>query len=208
MLIDSLFPNFTCLACGDEINVSGSRHVCDSCFSQFKAAKPRKVPLPPAGVAYSAFFYSGPVPKLVLGLKYSNDGVVAQAFAPHMAAILEESYDLIIPVPLSKRRGRQRGYNQAALLAGELSRLMAVPAYEGMERTKDTAQQYVLDPAQRAANVAGAFAVKAGFCVEGKRVLLVDDILTTGATAIECAKILTETGAAAVEIITFARAAL
>jgi len=112
--------------------------------------------------------------------------------------------DCIVCVPLHEKRAKERGYNQSALLATELSRLMGVAAYDGILRTRETAKQFDLNPDERAANVAGAFALKEGFCVEGQRILMVDDVFTTGATSGECAKVLMEAGAEAVKIVVFA----
>ncbi|MCL2377244.1 MAG: ComF family protein [Defluviitaleaceae bacterium] len=129
---------------------------------------------------------------------------MAEAIFQHFGKI---DADCMVCVPLHEKRAKERGYNQAALLATELSRLMGIAACDGMLRTRETAKQFDLNPEERAANVSGAFALKDGFCAAGKRVLLVDDVFTTGATSDECAKVLMEAGAESVEIVVFAMSA-
>jgi len=141
----------------------------------------------------------------VFRFKYEGKRMLARRMA---AAIFRRDEvidgDCLVCVPLHEGRLRERGYNQAALLALELSRFMGVAAYDGLVRTRATAKQFDLNPAQRVANVAGAFAVRDGFCVDGKRVVLVDDVFTTGATVGECERVLMEAGAVGVEVVTFA----
>lgn len=115
--------------------------------------------------------------------------------------------ELLVPVPLGRRRLRTRGYNQAALLAKALAARTGIPAREGLlARTRDTRTQTALGPTERWANVAGAF--RAVVPLAGTRVALVDDVLTTGATLAACAAALAASGAAAVGAVTFARAAV
>jgi ComF family protein len=114
--------------------------------------------------------------------------------------------DLIAPVPLHPRRFRQRGYNQSALLALELGRRLEMPVREdAMQRTRHTAPQVNLGVEERRANVHGAFSARRRL-VSGRRVILVDDVLTSGATLEACAKALQEAGASRVCGFTLARA--
>jgi len=146
----------------------------------------------------------------VMRFKYEGKRLLVRAMAQGIferVGELDEGFaDFLVCVPLHENRLKERGYNQSALLAAELSRLYGLPAYDGMLRTRDTAKQFELSPAERAANVAGAFALKEGFDIVGKSVLLVDDILTTGATAMECAKVLMEAGAGSVGLMVFSAA--
>jgi len=112
--------------------------------------------------------------------------------------------DMLVCVPLHKGRLKERGFNQSALFAMELSRLYGVAAYDGMMRVRETAKQFDLNPKQRAENVRDAFDLKEGFCVQGKSVLIVDDVFTTGATAMECARVLAIAGAFGVGVLGFA----
>lgn len=114
--------------------------------------------------------------------------------------------DVVIPVALFRQRQRQRGYNQAELVASALAEFLAVPlAAEGLVRTRETRSQVGLDASQRADNVRGAFRASPAW-VEGRAVLLVDDLFTTGATLAACAEALRGAGAVQVFAATVARA--
>ncbi|MDR2183595.1 MAG: ComF family protein [Clostridiales bacterium] len=144
---------------------------------------------------------------VIFRFKYEGKRMLARRMAEMIFRSLGEiDADCLVCVPLHEKRMKERGYNQAGLLALELSGLCGVPAYDGMTRVRETARQFDLKPEERAANVAGAFGLKEGFCVAAKDVLLVDDVLTTGATAAECGRVLTEAGAKSVKLAAFARA--
>ena len=114
--------------------------------------------------------------------------------------------DLLVPVPLHRRRERERGYNQALLLSRRLERAWGVPvAPDVLVRGAATAPQADLDAAARRRNVRGAFTVTKPEAILGRHVVLVDDVLTTGATAGECARSLTRAGASVVGVLTIAR---
>jgi ComF family protein len=117
----------------------------------------------------------------------------------------DQRFDLIIPVPLHWRRRFQRGFNQAALLAARVARRYAVPVVVAVRRRRATATQAGLSNAKRRANVAGAFEVRRPRAVAGRRILLVDDVMTTGATASACAAALKRAGARYVAVLTLAR---
>ncbi|MBY0432162.1 MAG: ComF family protein, partial [Rhodospirillales bacterium] len=121
------------------------------------------------------------------------------------AALLAEA-DLLVPVPLHWGRLFRRRYNQAALLAVHLARLSGRPCVPDLlERNRATPSQGHLGRTQRAGNVRNAFSLRSGVRVEGCRVLLVDDVFTTGATLSECARTLQAGGAAQVDALTLAR---
>ncbi|WP_421708387.1 ComF family protein [Algihabitans sp.] len=149
---------------------------------------------------------------LVLRFKHADRTEAAPAFARWMAragAAQLEACDLIVPVPLHRWRLLRRRYNQAALLAHQLGRLSGKPVVPDLlVRRRNTPSQGKLSRAQRQRNVRGAFLVatrcRAG--VSGAKVLLVDDVMTTGATLEACAKVLKRAGAARVDVLTLARA--
>ena len=115
--------------------------------------------------------------------------------------------DLIVPVPLHIRRLRERGFNQALLLARELSKQTGIPCEQrSLRKIKDTPFQTALKGRERRKNLKAAFRVKKTEEIEGKSVLLVDDVYTTGTTVNECARTLLEAGAATVGVLTLARA--
>ena len=116
-------------------------------------------------------------------------------------------YSLIVPVPLHPKRLRERGFNQALILAREVSKRFSLPLeFLALERHKLTEPQVNLSKEQRLENVRGAFAVRKNKRIEGQRVILVDDVYTTGSTIKECAGTLMRSGAADVAVLTLARA--
>ena len=121
--------------------------------------------------------------------------------------LLSETY-VIVPIPTTRRRARTRGYNQARLLAEALADRVDMPLIDALERHHGGPTQVGLHPAERRANVKRAFTVQsdARAILRGARVLLVDDVLTTGSTAMEAARPLVQAGATQVFLSTFARA--
>lgn len=156
----------------------------------------------------AAAYYEGPLRKAIHRLKYNNDIGLADALGP----LLEVCWlthglnaDLLVPVPLGSGRLRKRGYNQAALLAQALGTRVGLPvAPWALTRERETRTQVALDWAERYANVAGAFRAEPSE-VEGRRVALVDDVCTTGATLAACAAALREAGAILVWGVALAR---
>ncbi|MGH7046704.1 MAG: double zinc ribbon domain-containing protein [Stellaceae bacterium] len=147
---------------------------------------------------------------LILGLKHADHTHLAGAFGRWMlragGEVLGDA-DLLVPVPLHWSRLARRRYNQAALLAHAIRGAGGPPvAADWICRRRRTPVQGHMGPAARARNVQGAFAVRGGRSLTGRRVVLIDDVLTTGATVDECARILKRAGAASVGVLTLARA--
>jgi len=117
----------------------------------------------------------------------------------------ERPFDLLVPMPLHWRKRWSRGYNQSELLAKEISRLRGLPVANIVSRVKSTAPQAGLSNSKRRLNMRGAFKIRGGANVQGLRVLLIDDVLTTGATASACAKVLKRAGAKHVAVAAVAR---
>lgn len=154
--------------------------------------------------------YDGVLRDLVHLFKYAGVRTLAPRFGEFLAHLVAEnpeygSSDVIVPVPLHPDRQRVRGYNQAALLARELARRTSLPLdQESFVRVKATSPQAGLTAHQRRENVRAAFAVR-GDSLSERRVILVDDVLTTGATVNACAHALRRAGAAEVRVVTVAR---
>ena len=148
------------------------------------------------GAAF-AYRYAGPAGGLVRALKYNGVRRVAEPMARDLARACESLQpiraDWVVPVPMHPRRLRRRGFNHAAILAKALADRMGLPMVEAVSRVIDTPQQAVLEENDRRRNMKGAFA--ASVDVEGRCILLVDDVYTTGATAMACAKALRKAGA-------------
>jgi ComF family protein len=163
--------------------------------------------------ARSACILQPPADRLVHQLKYRGWRALAVPLGTAMAALqlpldVAEEAGFVIPVPTTKKRRRERGYNQAELLAAAFARCTGRRLLCALRRGGRATTQTVLQPAARGANVAGAFSVEAGFehLLQDAHLILADDVLTTGATAAECARTLAAAGARCVTLITFARA--
>jgi len=156
---------------------------------------------------YSYGSYEGTLRKLVHLFKYTGVRPLARPFGELLARALprDQRFDLIVPMPLHWFKRWQRGFNQADLLAQEIGRKWQVPVRNVVRRRKATSSQAGLSNAKRRANVQGAFRVARGQTLNGLRVLLVDDVLTTGATASACARALKRAGAAHVSLLALAR---
>jgi len=158
--------------------------------------------------ASSFGFYEGALRDLIHLFKYSG----MRPLAPRLSALLDRAlpidsrYDFIVPVPLHWRRRWRRGFNQSELLARGVAKHRRIPLLNAVRRSKATADQAALTRAGRRRNVVGAFQTRKGIEIRGKRILLVDDVFTTGATASACALALKKAGAVSVTLLTLARA--
>ncbi len=230
LALDAVLPP-QCLACRVLVGASGS--VCTPCWHQIeflgrphcqRCGYPFELDQgadalcgvcirhpPKYDRARSVMVYGGVARDLVLGFKHGDRTHGAPAFGRWLARAggeLLADADLILPVPLHRWRLARRRYNQAALLATALAAITAKPTHPNLlRRTRQTPTQGGLNHRARARNVRGAFAVPAKHLdgLAGRRVLLVDDVLTTGATIGECAATLTRAGAAGVDALTLTR---
>jgi ComF family protein len=158
--------------------------------------------------AYSFGTYEGALRELIHLFKYDRIRTLAGSLADHLVAAYprEERFDAVVPMPLHWFRRWRRGFNQSALLAGEIGRRCGVPVVKAVRRVRATPSQAGHSNTRRRANVRGAFAPARAGSVKGLRVLLVDDVMTTGATASSCARALKRAGASYVAVLTLARA--
>ena len=162
--------------------------------------------------AVATFRSRGVVRKVIHEFKYGQQRHLRYPIASWLAEALEDTrlrgrrFDLVIPVPLHSARERERGFNQALLLAETLCRAASLPLWDSLERIRYTTTQTAHDRSERMENLRGAFRLRKNRDVRGSRVLLIDDILTTGSTLSECARVLTDAGAFSVHAATAARA--
>ncbi|MBT9160725.1 MAG: hypothetical protein DDT26_02021 [Dehalococcoidia bacterium] len=220
LLLDLIFPR-RCIGCGAEgellclscLNLFPrlTPPYCQCCAVPFSGGRlcPNCLKSPPAidGIR-SVFLHRGLARDAVRHLKYRNLKALARSLAELMAEYLVSNplpADIMVAVPLHSKRVRQRGYNQSDLLAEELSRLINLPTASGsFVRLRNTPSQVSLGAEARHSNVQGAFHCK-NPVYQGKGVLLVDDVCTTGATLNACAVALKGAGAASVWALTLSR---
>jgi len=161
--------------------------------------------------ARSFAVYEKALARAILLLKFERIEPLGAWFAGELAEVVrkgphELSADIVVPVPLHRRRLRERGYNQAEMISKPLARKLGLPHKALIERTKPRPDKHLLTLRERWDSVRGAFATRPSSQVDNLRVLLVDDVMTTGATLDACAKVLRHAGAKAVVGLTVARA--
>lgn len=230
LALDALLPP-TCPVCDAPVEAPGL--ICAACFPRFRPIAPplcdacglpvrgeeTPTPICPAcasrrplfGRARAVWLYGGAAKDVILRLKYADREDLAVPLGRLMAgagADLLREADLLVPVPLHLRRLVARRYNQAALLARAISRVSRIPvAVDALRRTRATPALAELSREEREASLIGAFAVRPRWRgrISGRRIVLIDDVLTSGATAEACAEALLAAGAAAVDVLAAAR---
>lgn len=191
-----------CLHCGDpvegRVDEAFTCHWCDELNPAFDYAR-------------SVVRYRGSVPRMIQAFKYHAAHYLTPDLVRLLMAGLETApefgpLDAVCCVPLHRVRQRERGYNQSALLAHGLAQQLGKPFLKrALVRHRQTGTQTHLSARERVANVHGAFAIRRHAAIAGLNVLLLDDVMTTGATVSECARILKAAGAAKVCVLTVAR---
>ena len=228
LALDALLPP-QCLCCGEVVGEPGV--LCPTCWERIDfiteplcacCGAPFELSLGPDALcggcirespgfarARAVFVYADPAKALILRFKHADRTDMAPAFAHWMSragAELIAEADLIAPVPLHWTRLLRRRFNQAALLANAVAKLSGRPAAPRLLlRRRRTPTQGGLGREARGRNVRGAIAVRNAEQVVGRRILLIDDVLTTGATVSECSRVLLKAGAVAVDVLTIAR---
>lgn len=229
--LDLLYPR-SCIGCG-QANPECWPHLCWECRSRLTTVQPPfcsccgdpvsgfidhsyrcswcKKNKPAFDVARSCARYDGLVRELLLLLKYRGGVCYAEDLAELLVAgvqryYADRSFDAVVPVPLHPLRRLQRNYNQAKLLSSSLARRIGLPLHTNcIRRVKRTDTQTKLTAAQRLSNVNKAFRAGHLSWLANRRVLLIDDVMTTGATVASCARALKKGGAESVSVLTVAR---
>lgn len=186
-LDDWLFPErVACLCCDAALGGDDQSGLCPGCAQALSrlAGEIEALP-PPAGIdeALAAFPYADQPRQLILMLKFNSVRAAALPLARAMSSLPLGVYDALVPVPTTRRRLRQRGFNQAQLLAERLGEIWGMPVLPALSRRDEHAAQTKLSAENRRRNLEGC--MEADSAVRGLRVLVVDDVLTTGSTASE-----------------------
>ena len=200
-------PEKICHVCGlpmpDAADVPGGFLKCSACRLETYAFER----------AQSFLLYEEHAIRAVLLLKFERIDPLAKWFAERLAEIYARNRgiflaDIVVPVPLHRDREKERGYNQAELISKPLAKILKLP-HQGvlLVRKRPRPAKLVLTPRERWAAVRGAFEIRPGSQVDNRRVLLLDDVMTTGATLDACSKALRDAGAKSVVALTVARAA-
>ena len=215
-LINQIFSaSFSCIICGDHKPSEYAKYrnrgigICADCFNKLPSTGKTGAFEGTKNVSYllSPLYYEGKLRDAILRYKFDNCPAYSKIFYHIMREGLSEymhlrDFDLVVPVPLSKKRMSERGYNQAALLAKPFAKDLGVEYNESvLTRPAETEHQSRLNALERGANIENAF--ESGGDVKGKRVILVDDIFTTGNTMEQCARAMRSAGAADVVGVSF-----
>jgi len=217
--LEFLYPT-VCIVCGSRTNAK-TAVVCKPCWQKLPRNSRNVISQGTRTVGRKTYFsyiawrfeYSENLRAAVHFFKFNDFSNLAARFGREMTETLLSrtelaAADALVPVPLHRARMRERGYNQSELLASVISLRADIPVARALERIKNNRPQASLaSRAEKITNVKGIFQQRSGFSVRGKRVLLIDDVVTTGATVNECAKVLTRAGAREIMVLaaSFAR---
>ncbi len=208
--LDLLYPP-KCVFC-DTLLQQGEEYFCRACGEKVPMAEDGKVCR--TGTYFdrcaAPLYYDGMVRDSFLDYKFHEKTWRAATYAAFLEPYVRKEFpelDLVTWVPLGRRSQKDRGFDQSELLARELAKRLELPCEKILEKVRDTQQQSRLQmPEERRANVLGAYALKQGVSVRGRRILVVDDVITTGSTIDECCRVLCTAGAAEIHCVALAQA--
>lgn len=227
-IFDFLFASHKCICCGRENNLNNDYRLCSSCLEKIKFTKDNNTCLQCGSIinqgfdfcikckdttysfdkARSVFAYDDISASMILKFKYNGNKSYSLPLA-HMLKSVFDTSDLIADsvtfVPMPKERQKKRGYNQSYELCKQFSSLTKIPMFDMLERTNNINKQSTLNAEQRAQNIKGSFKAINKEIIKNREIILIDDVMTTGATANECALMLIKAGARNVSILTLAR---
>lgn len=233
IILSVIFPR-TCSICGKTFSFNSKHNICETCLDNIEKLEGLvchrcSLPLPDGGatctdcknnkdiyfdVIKAPFIYSDTVKKLIKKLKYLRRTFLAKDLAIQMANLIikeqiDKNIDFMIPVPINWIKKIQRGYNQADLLATEISKIINKSVYSNaLIRTKYTKPQFKLTKQQRQEHLKDVFSLNEKYIdtIKGKNILLIDDVATTCSTVNQCSRILKQNKAKKVIVVTLARA--
>ncbi len=197
-ILDIIYPpEEKCIVCG----IDGFIGLCPQCKNSIKRATKKENSL-------SYGFYGGVIKNLILKFKYENNFTAGNLLSNFLIEMVKEqdiNADIICYVPMTKASEKKRGYNQCRLMARNLSNDINVPISNCLKKIKDTREQKTLTKEERMINVKGAFKVINSKDIKNKNIILIDDVMTTGATTEECRNILKKSGAKKIIVLTIAK---
>ena len=207
-ILDFIFPNY-CVRCHKRINYDS--FTCEKCANILQYSKVKILQNHLAcDYVFAAFPYQGIIKKAIIAFKFKQQRYLKKAFASKLIQVIDTyqiQFDSVIPVPISRKRYWERGYNQSAEIASILAKKFHKKMYDHLlQKIKDNPRQSTLSKNARQDNVKGVYQVKKTNQLKEKTLLLVDDIFTTGATVSECARVLKQSGAQKVIVLTIAYA--
>lgn len=202
-------PSLYCVCCGNIIDNSRMYSLCDHCMNHMEWSGYEEKDKDGMRVMWCVH-YSLYSRRMIFSLKYSGKRYISRVIAEIMRdklELMEQDFDLIVPVPVSEERERQRGFNQVALAGKYLAKLTLTECIDhALLRIKDTRPMRGLSPQERQENIKGTIALneKYGKMLKGRKILLIDDFYTTGSTAGECYRALRKAEPESVRFLAFA----
>lgn len=197
-ILDIIFPpEEICISCLED----GYVGICPKCFSNIKRLKSEENIL-------SYGYYVGPLKALILSFKYKENYLAGLILGECLCELIEEKglmFDSIVYVPLSKKSMKKRGFNQCEILSKRISDKYNIPISKSLIKVIETKEQKTLSREDRKKNIINAFSITNNNDILNKNIILIDDVVTTGVTTLECEKILKNNGAKTVTIITVAK---
>lgn len=211
--LDLIYP-LNCVICKKKLNFDDGSYLCPDCYDKIIKNRPpfcAKCDCSPLYFerAWAVGKYTGIIKDLIHLFKYRRQQYLAKPLGKLMIDFINtnlnwQTIDTLVPVPLHPKKLRRREFNQAELLAKEINREIPVPIINALIRIKQTSSQTTLPPEKRFSNIAGVFKIRDTKEVTQKSILLIDDVLTSGATANECSRVLKQEGAKRIEVLTLA----
>ena len=196
-LLDIIYPpKNSCIICQSEFV-----GICPLCKSKIKRVKEFN------GVL-SYGYYNGVLKKLILEFKYNKNFVAGSILVDFLCDLIIENQidiDYIVYIPSSKKTIKNRGFNQCEYLAKEINKNLDISICNDVIKNKNVKEQKLLSKEERCKNIKGAFKLKTDKNIKNKKLLLIDDVMTTGATLHECEKLLKENGALSIKMLTVAK---
>lgn len=189
-------PKNNCIVCESEFV-----GLCPLCKSKIQKVKEDEE-------FFSYGYYNGVLKKLILEFKYKQNFVAGKILAELLYDVIKNKkieIDCIVFIPSSKEALKERGFNQCEYLAKEINKSLKLKIYKDLIKAKNIKEQKLLSKEDRFKNIKGAFSLKTNKNIKNKRVLIIDDVVTTGATLYECEKLLRENGASEIKILTVAK---